>query len=88
MLQIEAMAQAGGIFILSQLDDPGAYSTYFLKIDNVKLRKKVVPGDTIIFKLELVTEFRRGMANMKGTAFVGDTVVSEGEFMAQVIKNK
>jgi UDP-3-O-[3-hydroxymyristoyl] N-acetylglucosamine deacetylase/3-hydroxyacyl-[acyl-carrier-protein] dehydratase len=88
VLQIEAMAQAGGIFILSQLEDPGAYSTYFLKIDNVKLRKKVVPGDTIIFKLELMTEFRRGMANMKGTAFVGDTVVSEGEFMAQVVKNK
>ncbi|MBK3519092.1 bifunctional UDP-3-O-[3-hydroxymyristoyl] N-acetylglucosamine deacetylase/3-hydroxyacyl-ACP dehydratase [Carboxylicivirga marina] len=88
VLQIEAMAQAGGIFILSQLDDPGAYSTYFLKIDNVKLRKKVVPGDTIIFKLELLTEFRRGMANMKGTAFVGDTVVSEGEFMASVMKNK
>ncbi|WP_439183955.1 bifunctional UDP-3-O-[3-hydroxymyristoyl] N-acetylglucosamine deacetylase/3-hydroxyacyl-ACP dehydratase [Carboxylicivirga taeanensis] len=88
VLQIEAMAQAGGIFILSQLDDPGAYSTYFLKIDNVKLRKKVVPGDTIIFKLELVGEFRRGMANMKGTAYVGDTIVSEGEYMAQVVKNK
>ncbi|MCG8579379.1 MAG: bifunctional UDP-3-O-[3-hydroxymyristoyl] N-acetylglucosamine deacetylase/3-hydroxyacyl-ACP dehydratase [Bacteroidales bacterium] len=88
VLQIEAMAQAGGIFVLSQLDDPGSYSTYFLKIDNVKLRKKVVPGDTIIFKLELLTEFRRGMANMKGTAFVGDTIVSEGEFMASVVKNK
>ncbi|WP_430813303.1 bifunctional UDP-3-O-[3-hydroxymyristoyl] N-acetylglucosamine deacetylase/3-hydroxyacyl-ACP dehydratase [Carboxylicivirga sp. RSCT41] len=88
VLQIEAMAQAGGIFILSQLEDPGSYSTYFLKIDNVKLRKKVVPGDTIIFKLELLTEFRRGMANMKGTAFVGDTIVSEGEFMASVVKNK
>ncbi|MCT4587915.1 MAG: bifunctional UDP-3-O-[3-hydroxymyristoyl] N-acetylglucosamine deacetylase/3-hydroxyacyl-ACP dehydratase [Carboxylicivirga sp.] len=88
VLQIEAMAQTGGIFILNQLDDPGAYSTYFLKIDNVKLRKKVVPGDTIIFKLEMLTEFRRGMANMKGTAYVGDTIVSEGEFMAQVVKNK
>ncbi len=88
VLQIEAMAQTGGLYILNQLDDPGAYSTYFLKIDNVKLRKKVVPGDTIIFKLELVTEFRRGMANMKGTAFVGDQIVSEGEFMAQVVKNK
>lgn len=88
VLQIEAMAQAGGIFVLSQLDDPGAYSTYFLKIDNVKLRKKVVPGDTILFKLELLTEFRRGMANMKGTAFVGDSIVSEGEFVAQVVKNK
>jgi UDP-3-O-[3-hydroxymyristoyl] N-acetylglucosamine deacetylase/3-hydroxyacyl-[acyl-carrier-protein] dehydratase len=88
VLQIEAMAQAGGIFILSQLENPAEYSTYFLKIDNVKLRKKVVPGDTIIFKLELLTEFRRGMANMKGTAFVGDTEVSEGEFMASVTKNK
>ncbi|WP_430810820.1 MULTISPECIES: bifunctional UDP-3-O-[3-hydroxymyristoyl] N-acetylglucosamine deacetylase/3-hydroxyacyl-ACP dehydratase [unclassified Carboxylicivirga] len=88
VLQIEAMAQAGGIFILSQLDEPSAYSTYFLKIDNVKLRRKVVPGDTIIFKLELISEFRRGMANMKGTAFVGDQVVSEGEYMAQVVKNK
>ncbi|TRX64562.1 bifunctional UDP-3-O-[3-hydroxymyristoyl] N-acetylglucosamine deacetylase/3-hydroxyacyl-ACP dehydratase [Carboxylicivirga sp. M1479] len=88
VLQLEAMAQAGGIYILNQLEDPSAYSTYFLKIDNVKLRKKVVPGDTILFKVELLTEFRRGMANMKGTAFVGDTVVSEGEFMAQVIKNK
>ncbi|MCU4174575.1 bifunctional UDP-3-O-[3-hydroxymyristoyl] N-acetylglucosamine deacetylase/3-hydroxyacyl-ACP dehydratase [Carboxylicivirga sp. N1Y90] len=88
VLQIEAMAQAGGIFILSQLDDPSAYSTYFLKIDNVKLRKKVVPGDTILFKLEMVSEFRRGMANMKGTAFVGDSIVSEGEFVAQVVKNK
>lgn len=88
VLQIEAMAQTGGIFVLSQLDEPSAYSTYFLKIDNVKLRKKVVPGDTIIFKLELLTEFRRGMANMKGTAFVGDSIVSEGEFVAQVVKNK
>ncbi|MCU4162742.1 bifunctional UDP-3-O-[3-hydroxymyristoyl] N-acetylglucosamine deacetylase/3-hydroxyacyl-ACP dehydratase [Carboxylicivirga caseinilyticus] len=88
VLQIEAMAQTGGIFVLSQLDDPSAYSTYFLKIDNVKLRKKVVPGDTLIFKLELMSEFRRGMANMKGTAFVGDAIVSEGEFVAQVIKNK
>ncbi len=88
VLQIEAMAQTGGIFILGKLDEPSAYSTYFLKMDNVKLRKKVVPGDTLIFKLELLTEFRRGMANMKATAFVGDSIVSEGEFVAQVIKNK
>lgn len=88
VLQIEAMAQVGGIFVLNQFDEPEKYSTYFLKIDNVKLRKKVVPGDTLIFKLELLTEIRRGMANMKGTAFVGDTIVSEGEFMAQVVKNK
>ncbi len=88
VLQIEAMAQAGGIYILNQLDDPSAYSTYILKIDNVKLRKKVVPGDTILFRLELASEFRRGMANMKGTAFVGDSIVAEGELVAQVIKNK
>ncbi len=88
VLQIEAMAQTGGLFILGKLDEPSAYSTYFLKMDNVKLRKKVVPGDTLIFKLELLTEFRRGMANMKATAFVGDSIVSEGEFVAQVIKNK
>jgi len=88
VLQIEAMAQVGGIFVLNQFDEPEKYSTYFLKIDNVKLRKKVVPGDTLIFKLELLGEIRRGMANMKGTAFVGDTIVSEGEFMAQVVKNK
>ena len=88
VLQLEAMAQMGGIYVLSQLDEPECYSTYFIKIDNVKLRKKVVPGDTLIFKVELMTEMRRGMANMKGTAFVGDTIVSEGEFMAQVVKNK
>ncbi|MBS2097757.1 bifunctional UDP-3-O-[3-hydroxymyristoyl] N-acetylglucosamine deacetylase/3-hydroxyacyl-ACP dehydratase [Carboxylicivirga linearis] len=88
VLQIEAMAQTGGIFVLSKLDEPSAYSTYFVKIDNVKLRRKVIPGDTLIFKLELLSEFRRGMANMKGTAFVGNTIVSEGEFVAQVVKNK
>ena len=88
VLQIEAMAQTGGIFVLSKLDEPSAYSTYFVKIDNVKLRRKVIPGDTLIFKLELLSEFRRGMANMKGTAFVGDNIVSEGEFVAQVVKNK
>jgi UDP-3-O-[3-hydroxymyristoyl] N-acetylglucosamine deacetylase/3-hydroxyacyl-[acyl-carrier-protein] dehydratase len=88
VLQIEAMAQVGGILILNQLEDPENYSTYFLKIDNVKMRKKVVPGDTLVFKLELMSELRRGVANMKGTAFVGDTIVSEGEFMAQIVKNK
>ena len=88
VLQIEAMAQAGGILVLNKLDEPEKYSTYFLKIDNVRMRKKVVPGDTLVFKLEFMTELRRGVANMKGVAFVGDTIVSEGEFMAQVIKNK
>jgi UDP-3-O-[3-hydroxymyristoyl] N-acetylglucosamine deacetylase/3-hydroxyacyl-[acyl-carrier-protein] dehydratase len=88
VLQVEAMAQIGGILVLSKVSDPKLYSTYFLKIDNIKFRKKVIPGDTIIFKLELMTEIRRGIANMKGTAFVGDNIVAEGEFMAQIIKNK
>lgn len=88
VLLVEAMAQVGGILVLSQVDDPSFYSTYFLKLDNIKFRKKVVPGDTVIFKLELMTEIRRGVANMKGTAFVGDTVVAEGELMAQIARNK
>jgi UDP-3-O-[3-hydroxymyristoyl] N-acetylglucosamine deacetylase/3-hydroxyacyl-[acyl-carrier-protein] dehydratase len=88
VLQVEAMAQIGGILVLSQLEDPKLYSTYFLKLDNIKFRRKVVPGDTVIFKLELITEIRRGIANMKGTAFVGNTIVAEGEFMAQIAKNK
>jgi UDP-3-O-[3-hydroxymyristoyl] N-acetylglucosamine deacetylase/3-hydroxyacyl-[acyl-carrier-protein] dehydratase len=88
VLLVEAMAQCGGILVLSQLDEPHTYSTYFLKQDNIKFRKKVVPGDTVILKLELMTELRRGVANMKGTAFVGDTIVAEGEFMAQIAKNK
>lgn len=88
VLLVEAMAQIGGILVLSQVDNPAFYSTYFLKLDNIKFRKKVVPGDTVIFQLELMTEIRRGVANMKGTAFVGDTIVAEGEFMAQIARNK
>ena len=88
VLLVEAMAQCGGILVLSKLDEPELYSTYFLKIDNIKFRKKVVPGDTLIFKLEMMSEIRRGVANMKGTCFVGNTVVAEGEFMAQIVKNK
>ncbi len=88
VLQIEAMAQTGGLLVLSGLDEPERYSTYFLKIDNVKFRNKVVPGDTVIFKVELSSDFRRGIATMRGTAFVGDKVVSEADFTAQVIKNK
>lgn len=88
VLLVEAMAQVGGIFVLGQVDDPENYSTYFLKLDNIKFRKKVIPGDTLIFKLELMSEIRRGVANMKGTAFVGDAIVAECEFMAQVARNK
>lgn len=88
VLQIEAMAQVGGLFILGDLENTESYSTYFLKIDNVKFRQKVVPGDTLIFKVRLMSEMRRGMANMRGLAFVGETLVCECDFMAQIVKNK
>lgn len=88
VLQVEAMAQVGGILVLNSVDDPKSYSTYFMKIDNVKFRQKVVPGDTLIFRLEMISEIRRGCAQMKGYAFVGEKIVSEAEFMAQIIKNK
>ncbi|MDR0421628.1 MAG: bifunctional UDP-3-O-[3-hydroxymyristoyl] N-acetylglucosamine deacetylase/3-hydroxyacyl-ACP dehydratase [Proteiniphilum sp.] len=88
VLQIEAMAQTGGLLVLAGLDEPERYSTYFLKIDNVKFRHKVVPGDTVIFRVELTTELRRGIATMRGLAFLGERVVSEADFTAQIIKNK
>ncbi len=88
VLIVEAMAQSGGLFVLNSLDDPHGYSTYFMKIDNVKFRRKVVPGDTLIFKVSYVTPLRRGCAVMKAYAFVGDQIVAEAEFMAQIIKNK
>jgi UDP-3-O-[3-hydroxymyristoyl] N-acetylglucosamine deacetylase/3-hydroxyacyl-[acyl-carrier-protein] dehydratase len=88
VLMVEAMAQCGGILVLNQVDDPENYSTYFLTQNNIKFRKKVVPGDTLIFKLQFLSPIRRGVANMRGLAFVGDTVVAEGEFMAQIAKNK
>ena len=88
VLQIEAMAQVGGLLVLNMVDEPERYSTYFMKIDNVKFRQKVVPGDTLIFHLQLMSEIRRGVATMKGYAFVGEKMVSEAEFMAQIIKNK
>lgn len=88
VLQVEAMAQIGGLLVLNSIDDPSSYSTYFMKIDNVKFRQKVVPGDTLLFRLDLISPIRRGCANMKGYAFVGEKIVSEAEFMAQIIKNK
>ena len=88
VLQIEAMAQTGGLLVLSQVEDPERYSTYFMKIDNVKFRQKVVPGDTLIFHISFMTPLRRGCAVMKGYAFVGDKIVTECELMAQIIKNK
>ncbi len=88
VLQVEAMAQTGGLLVLARLDEPERYSTYFLKIDNVKFRHKVVPGDTLIFRVELTSEMRRGIATMRGLAFIGDKVISEADFTAQIIKNK
>lgn len=88
VLQVEAMAQCSGILVLNSVDDPERYSTYFMKIDNVKFRAKVVPGDTLIFRVSFMSPLRRGVALMKGYAFVGDKIVSEAEFMAQIIKNK
>lgn len=88
VLIVEAMAQTGGLLVLNGLEDADRYSTYFLKIDNVKFRQKVVPGDTLIFHLEMPEEMRRGCALMRGHAFVGGKVVCEAEFMAQIVKNK
>jgi UDP-3-O-[3-hydroxymyristoyl] N-acetylglucosamine deacetylase / 3-hydroxyacyl-[acyl-carrier-protein] dehydratase len=84
VLLIEAMAQTGGLLVLCKLE--GKYSTYFIRIDNVKFRKKVVPGDTLIFKLTLNSPIRRGIATMKGVTYVGSKIVAEGEFMAQIVK--
>ncbi len=88
VLQIEAMAQAGGILALSQLEDPENYPTLFLKIDKVKFKRKVIPGDTLIFRLELITPIRRGLVHMFGQTFVGDSLAMEGELMAQITKIK
>ena len=88
VLQIEAMAQTGGILVLSQVPDPENYVTYFMKIDNVRLRNKVVPGDTIIFELDLLSPIRRGLCHMGGKAWVGDKVVMEADMLAQIAKKK
>ena len=86
VLQIEAMAQVGGILILNTVPDPENYLTYFMKIDKVKFKHKVLPGDTLIFELELVSPIRRGICQMFGRAFVGKKIVMEGELMAQIAK--
>ena len=88
VLQLEAMAQVGGIFALSSLDDPEKYSTYFLKIDNVKFKQKVLPGDTIVFRLKLDSPIRRGLVNMTGVAYVNGKPVSEASMLAQIVKDK
>lgn len=88
VLQVEALAQTGGILVLSQVDEPEKYSTYFIKIDKVKFKQKVVPGDTFVMKMELIAPMRRGMVTMFGQGFVGDKLVVEGELMALVEKTK
>lgn len=88
VLQVEAMAQCGGLLVLNQVEEPEKWSTYFLNIDNVKFRQKVVPGDTLLFKVELLHPVRHGISSMKGYMFVGDKVVSEATFTAQIVKNK
>ena len=88
VLIVEAMAQCGGLLVLNNVEEPERWSTYFMKIDNVKFRKKVVPGDTLIFKVKMMGPLRRGIATMAGVVFVGETVAAEAEFTAQIIKNK
>ena len=88
VLQIEAMAQCGGLLVLNTLEEPERWSTYFMRIDDVKFRQKVVPGDTLLFKVDLLAPVRHGISSMKGYVFVGDHVVSEATFTAQIVKNK
>jgi UDP-3-O-[3-hydroxymyristoyl] N-acetylglucosamine deacetylase/3-hydroxyacyl-[acyl-carrier-protein] dehydratase len=88
VLQIEAMAQVGGIFALSQVEEPELYSTYFMKIDGVKFKQKVLPGDTLIFHLKLESPIRRGLVNMRGVAYVNGKEVGEATMLAQVVKDK
>ena len=88
VLLVEALAQSGGLLVLSTVDEPSKYSTYFLKIDKLKFKHKVVPGDTLILKMELIEPIRRGIVSMFGQAFVGNHLVLEGELVAQVVKNK
>ncbi|HPS46082.1 MAG TPA: bifunctional UDP-3-O-[3-hydroxymyristoyl] N-acetylglucosamine deacetylase/3-hydroxyacyl-ACP dehydratase [Bacteroidales bacterium] len=87
VLQVEAMAQTGGVFFLHGKPDPENYTTLFLKIDNTKFKQKVIPGDTIVFELKLISPLRRGLCQMKGTAYVGNKVVMESEMTAQITKN-
>lgn len=86
VLQIEAMAQVGGILGLNNYSDPENYDTYFLKIDKVRFKQKVVPGDTLILKLELLSPIRRGICEMRGTAYVGNKIATEAELVAQIIR--
>ena len=86
VLIVEAIAQAGGVLLLSTVNDPENYLTLFMKIDNVKFKNPVRPGDTLIFKLNLLSPIRRGICHMKGSAFANKKLVTEGEFLAQIVK--
>ena len=88
VLQVEAMAQCGGVLVLSTVPDPENYLTYFMKMDNVKFKQKVLPGDTIIFKCELITPIRRGICHMQAYAYANGKLVAEAELMAQISKIK
>ena len=87
VMQIEAMAQVGGILVMSTLEDPQNYTPYFIKIEKVKFKQKVVPGDSLVFDLHLVSPIRRGICHMAGKAYVNGKVVMEGEMMAQLVRN-
>ena len=88
VLQIEAMAQTGGILVLNTVPDPETYLTYLLKVENARFKEKVLPGDTIIFRCDLMTPIRRGIAQMKGIGMVGEKIVVEAELMALISKNE
>jgi UDP-3-O-[3-hydroxymyristoyl] N-acetylglucosamine deacetylase/3-hydroxyacyl-[acyl-carrier-protein] dehydratase len=88
VLQLEALAQAGGILALSTVSDPENYDTYFLKIDQARFKNKVGPGDTLILKMELISPIRRGICEMKGTAYIGDKIASEAILMARIMRRE
>ncbi|HCC93228.1 MAG TPA: UDP-3-O-[3-hydroxymyristoyl] N-acetylglucosamine deacetylase, partial [Flavobacteriaceae bacterium] len=86
VLQIEAMAQLGGLLILGELENPQDYSTYFMKIESAKFKRKIIPGDTLVFKLELVEPIRRGIVHMQGIGYVNNQIAVEAEMMAVITK--
>ena len=88
VMQVEAMAQTGGILVLSSVEDPENYWTYFLGIENCKFRKMVLPGDTLVFKCELLAPIRRGIAKMRGEAYVGNTLVCEAVMTASITRKE
>ena len=88
VLLVEAMSQCGALFVLNQLEDPAKYSPYFIKLDKIVFPKKVVPGDTLVMKVEQSSPMRHGISVMKGYVFVGETLAAEASFVGQIIKKK